>query len=359
MFFFNSGITTKKNKHDIILIFRKLLNQPHKCAVSINNEHFETYIQRVDSVFAIKDINFNFSRLNEQNKKIKFKIIALFDFEQYNIDFNAELNPNAELLQNQIEFLFPAEIKFSTELYELLPAPEDKLTVIFSFNNVQEIRYISKMTMKEIYFDAPMEHLLKYYENKTIYNIEVKLPFDKIVISGIFKKLKKEHYYFTDFLLGMRNHDAMISYFQYHFMRFYGIPSLFDERKAMQDKEDRTRQGCIFICDDKPAVTEYLCEFLSHRITQQVIQLNEFKDIFVAAEQYFPLLIIIDAQLPDIELIEMVKELQILNCPLLFLANKTNAAILNHLEGSFYKGYVYKPVDGYLLLNKMKTILEI
>ncbi len=360
MFFFNTNIKTKKLKSDIESILKKLITQPHKCALSTKNENIETYIVKVENGFIIKEIDPNFSYLINIGEKVNFKIVALFDFEQYNIDFVTQLSGITEdPFHRQLIFNFPEEIKFLSELLEIVPFSDDKVTISFSMNNITEFRSVSVLTEKVIHFEAPMEHLLKYYENRTIYNIELKLPYEKIILAGVFRRFKKEQYGFTDFLLGVKNHEALLSYFQYYFMRFYGIPSLYDEKQYKSIREDKNKIGSIYICDDKPAVTEYLYEFLSHRIQYPIIQINNFEDIFSISEQYEPALIIIDAQLPDLDVIDVFKKLQKLQCPIIFLVTKKHAAQLNYLEEAYYKGYIYKPVDGYQLLNKIKSILEI
>lgn len=359
---FGNTVLTIKKRADIIEFLKRIQSTSHLISTSIETDRTHSILLQVRENLYFN--NFFPAKTNQEftlNKLYKFHVSGVFECNKLEVDFeSAFLGLGLDYDSKSLKFEIPDLIKYTEDIYTIIPTEEDNVSVTFKLRDLPEYRKIILINSKEMHFKAELDYLLKDYNNKMIYNIELKLPLDKILITGTFKKLRKNLYEFENFIFGIITKEALSRYIEFDFQR--RTPEIFqhiNQNTMINAKiKDSIENQYIFLCDSSRAVTEYFFEYLSKRTQHPIIQTNSCEEIFEITTQYKPFIIIINANSSIIPIKDLVKKIHDLGSLLIIIFNKNMKTDISDIESDLIKAALVKPIDGQTLLNIINKIDE-
>jgi len=361
--FNNSFLHIKKNS-DITDFLNKVKSKPHLISTEEKNEKIFSIL--LDIKDHLNLTNFVPLKMNKEmgiNKEYHFHISTVFDFYKIEADFDATfLGFGIEFDSKALCFSIPHHIRYTEEVYNIVPTDEDNVSISFKLRDLPEFRKLTLINMKEMQFSADLDYALKDNPNSSIYNIELKLPLDKVVINGNLSKLKKNTYTIENFLYGAPCKSALSRYIEYDFQRKTPELQLHFKNESVPLKKntnntDKSGQY-IFIFDTVPAVTTYIFEYLSKRIEYPLIQINFLQDIFEVAKQYNPYLLVVNINSMDLNIEEAEKLLDSLKCNLIYTFNRNSHQDIMQVKSNYLVGKITKPIDPNLIIEILNKLEE-
>lgn len=360
----NKTSALMKKKSDIVEFFQKVHELPHLLYVKVLYQEAFSQLILVDNIIKINV--FHPLKINQDLKAsiaYQFTITALIETELFEINFdsvfqNFDLNDDKKTLI----FSLPKYIEYTKRNYSVIPDPKDNITLQYQLKNMPEYRKVILLSDNELRFFVDSDLLLKDNVSKTLYQIELKLPFDKLLFKAELHKIDRNHYSFKHYINNKSDQKLIANYMQYDFIRRH--PEVKENMQANQYEDtlfdffpDSLNKSVILIYDDKPSVTEYLCEFLSKRIKMHVIQVNQFDQIEHTIKEYkIKLLIINENAFSNVD--ELIEHYSPLNIPLIITKKASHQYMINEEKYSNYVALIDKPVEGKELLALVHQALE-
>ncbi|HPK41250.1 MAG TPA: hypothetical protein PKZ69_06470, partial [Candidatus Cloacimonadota bacterium] len=278
------------------------------------------------------------------------------------IDFDAEFI-QVDIASNPRIYIFtiPQTISYTQKAYTVMPKAEDNISVIFKLKDLPEYRKASFISMNEIHFKADFEHYYKDYNGRMIYNIEIKLPFESIMVSGAFFRVQKGVFGFEKYLYTEYAKQAIERYFIYDFAR--NNPNLIytveNHNNALPEETYEIinpEHKYIIVYDEKMSVTEYITEFLSKRQKLKIVQILNLAHLPDTILQFPPALLILNELTHGESLTEHLDLIKTSKCPIIITKLPQSDLKIDDLKGINVKAIVDKPVNGKTLLNHINAI---
>ncbi|MDD3051948.1 MAG: response regulator, partial [Candidatus Cloacimonetes bacterium] len=300
----------------------------------------------------------------------EFQCIDNFELTSYKFKLylkNAVGNSHRKLYA----YYLPDSMRLDTQLYRVIPEKSDNVTIDFSLKGKPFHRKVLELTKNSIEFLGEM----KYFDDQVgqyIYDIEVKLPFDRIKISGLFQKIKNDVYCFKDYVMTETNIEALTNYAHYYFSRSEGIEDFFFQFKKRSQKSgvmqmddiDKLVMQCkgIVIIDDKPIVTQIIKEMLETSTDFDVYTSNDSTEAVSYIRKIMPSLVILDKNMPGIGGIEIAEQLkrnkETEKIPIIIMTAYDDVADFHYLKQIGIDGYMVKPVDSKKIISMINSTLS-
>nr|MBP7563797.1 hypothetical protein [Candidatus Cloacimonadota bacterium] len=210
-----------KKTADIENLLTEIASQPHVVLTSILGESVTTKIDKCSQFIYLYQFHpVKYNQDLRAGTSYKFKIEAVHHSDRYDIWFETKfVQSDVASSRKFLEFSIPDSLKYQKTPYEVYPKQEDNISLTYKIKNMPEFRKVTYLNSKEIHFSGDLDHLLNDYNGRTIYNIELKLPFDKLIISGNFRKIRKECFAFEYYLYSSSTKEIIEKYFEYDFIR--------------------------------------------------------------------------------------------------------------------------------------------
>lgn len=352
-----------KKKSEMTEFLQKVQVLPHLLNVKVLYQEAFSQIIFIDNTIKINV--FHPLKINQDLKEsiaYRFSISTLIETEIYDIHFDAVfLNFDLNDDKKTLLFSFPKTIELSKKPYSVIPDPKDNMSLSYQLKNMTEYRKVILLSENELRFFVDSDLILKDNISKTIYQIELKLPFDKLILKAELQKIDRNHYSFLHYINNKADQKLIANYMQFDFIRRH--PELKEQMQAIQYEDtlydyfpDQLNKNVILIFDEKPSVTEYLCEFLSKRIKIPVIQVNKNEQIDRTIKEYkVKLLIINENAFPSVE--ALIEHYKTLGCPLIITKKATHQYDFNDNENSNFVAFIDKPIEGKDLLTLINQAL--
>ncbi len=353
-----------KKASDIENILTVISAKPHVVLSSILGENVTSKIYKCSQFLYL--YQFNPVKPNQDLRPgttYKFNIEAVVNSERFDIFFESKfVQSDVSSARKYIEFSLPDQLKYKKSNYEVYPKAEDNIILTFKMKNLPEFRKVIYLDIKEIHFSGELDYLLADYNGRTIYNIELKLPFEKLIISGNFKKIRKECFAFENYIYTSSTKEMIEKYFEYDFIRNnsnmeYQVENYDNPLPDISYQIMNSEKKYIIIYDEKKIVTEYITEYLSKRISSKIVQINDFHFLPDTISQFPPKLIILNELFGSENIKEYAQTVTKYPCPIIITKSAGSSLRGDEISEIKVKGVINKPVEGKQLLDMIKKIL--
>ena len=356
MIFFNKKKWNNIQKNEELKkVFFNLLSSSTKIELNVIGRLATLYLLEVENFLKFSHVDPLYLN-NElfEGKQYKFKIESLINSELHHYEFYLNLQTKEETSDDiYYYFSFPEKIKQFVEDYSLKPLECDNVKVQFVLKNLPYYKKIKTINKNEMTFEGQMHHLLKEYKEKTIYDIELFFPLDKIKIAAIFNHVHKDIFSFSDFITSEMSSNAYNRYAGDYFAREKCIGK-FQKLSSNQNQSNKKDNDInIFICDDKETVTDYLYHVIRKQLKNEIFLFNDMNKMFEIINHITPHFLIIDTSIKDwsfVTFFDKIKSIVDLN-NICFIFIGCKPVSLNYDIGTQNIFWIKKPVQGKELLD--------
>ena len=362
---------TIKNKLDIITILERIASKTHKIETSIKNQLFSSIILEINDGLILCEFEpFFINKKPKQLKKLSLEVSEVHDMILYNYIFTVKLKERTKAKHIQgYRYTLPKKIKYTSEKYRIIPDDQNKIEISFEIKGLKQYKSVTYITKERVCFKGNYE-FLEDQLGKTIYDIHIRLPFNRIKCSGSFKKLENHFYCFEDYIVSEMNSDILNNHAIDDFIRKNNFDDfkdkIFREKKinshvATSQKSFLKKNAKILLVDDKYMVTEIIKEILEAKTNYEIITTNVSIEAFDLIKKEQPDLVVLDKNMPKITGLEIAQKMRAIEItreiPIIIMTaydDHTDKSLLNSYGIS---GYIVKPVDSEELISTIDSIL--
>jgi hypothetical protein len=352
-----------KGRNDIEQFLQNISTAYHVLSTTIENRKTLSNVEKCSQFLYLKEFSPIKNNLNLRPKKsYTFQINSIYNYDEYSIDFETDFI-QVDIASNPRIYLFtiPKIITYTQKAYTVTPKAEDNISVIFKIKDLPEYRKASFISMDEIHFKAQFEHFFKDYNGRMIYDIEIKLPLESIIVSGVFIKVQKGLFGFEKYLYTEGAKQAIERYFIYDFARnnpdlIYTVESYDNALPEDTYEIINPEHKYIIVYDEKMSVTEYITEFLSKRQKLKIVQILNFAHLPDTILQFPPALLILNESANGESLTKHLDLIKANKCPVIITKSPQSDLHIEDFKGINVKAIVDKPVNGKTLLNHINAI---
>lgn len=341
-------------------VFSKLLNSPNKIELQVNGTYYVVYLLRVDDTLVFSQIDPLY--INSElilNKEYKFRIDSLIDCTIYQFEFYTRFSATEENTSFLL-FEYPKKLRQLKEELTIFPTESDNVKIAFKLKNLPYYKKIKEINKEYMYFDGEFQHLINEYNGKTIYEIELYFPFDKLKVAAVFNHVKKNIYSFKDFMTSSLSLNAYQKYAEDYYKRLKNI-SDYKEKKVETSTKKKEHFSIndikIVVCDSKDAVNDYIYQYLKNRISNEILLFNDFESLISTINPETPTIFVSEAQFLNISNQDIMKSIsekyQDMKFALIFMAQK-----FHQDQGNETEKWIKKPVNGEILLDIIHQLFQ-
>ncbi len=371
-FFFGS----KKKKANVIETLNKILETPHKLSVIQPAFTVSSFLLSVGENFIILN-EFEPKKYNYQIGsflRIKIEIEEVRNFQHYNYSFKTAFMREVDFKGTKAyQFELPTTLKVIEQPYTIYPSSKNQITIGFTLKNIHYYKKVTGINKEEIQFTGYFEHLKTYF-GTTIYEIELKLPLNRLSLSANFIHNNDKKYSLRDFITNDDIEEVLDNFALEYFIYSNDLPYMRNKIKHTKaiknylendefDKSDENTIQKILLVDDKPIITDIVTEILEARTDYLIISTNKSTETFELALENNPDLILLDINMPKMDGIQVAEELKknriTANIPIVFMTVSSNQLHVVAASKLNVEGYLLKPIDSNTLINKISSILKI
>ncbi|MCD4830032.1 MAG: response regulator [Candidatus Cloacimonetes bacterium] len=369
----------KKCRKDKALdILQRLAGETHRLDIRIGLSNTESVLLAVDDkhiVLAEFDPQKHNALLFEF-PKIKVSTEELCGFCLLKHSFKTELVGQINWNDSAAyRFEMPKTITTNQEPFVINPDPIDNITLTFQLKDIQQFKKVESISATEIRFRGSFARYRELF-GTTIYNIELKSPFDRIKLSAVFKHLKGNLFAFTDFFTDDDISEALRHYALSEFLRSRLLEEKFEHgslhpneaagrEEAKQNRKAKKKgtpdSKCILLVDDKKVITDIVGELLRTRTDYKVIATNDSIDTLNLAVENEPDAILLDLNMPGMDGISVARKLRqnrlTNHIPIIFMTASHDSRRVNEARELGVSSYLLKPVVFDKLLQVLQMVL--
>lgn len=300
-----------KDKPSIVEVLSALINHPH--LLEIKHKEFLTranVLQIKDTYLILSEMEPKFynSRLKTFDKvTISIKYISNTDLNS--IEFHTKFEDfTSELGYRALRFSFPNEIENSSVMLDVQPDTSDNVSITFYIQNKINFKHVLSISKKRILFEGYYDNIIDKKSEVEIDQIELKLPFRRIIIYGKLKKESKNLYSINDYINNADKLFEINNYFQDYYSRMHKI-SIYNpenasievipigEQEALENQ--RANKPRIVIADGNHLVTDFIYDCLKSDNQYTMFLCNRIAELDGILQQVKPHLLIIDVRMPN------------------------------------------------------------
>ncbi|MFA5465077.1 MAG: hypothetical protein WC218_03720 [Candidatus Cloacimonadales bacterium] len=362
MLFLNSKNKVLRKKSEIQSFLAEISKSSHVLSSIIDSTTGYSKILECSEYIRLKQITpSNKNTVLQSDFKYKFIIEAVHLAGKYDIEFETSFVHSECCATASVHlFTLPDRLKYVQKPYFVYPKPEDNISISFQLKGLPEFRKANYIDAKEIHFNGDLEHYLKEHKGKIIYNIELKLPFEKIIVSGVFKKVKTGVFGFENYLYSEKSKKALEKYFQYDFLRNNPNMRIMDESYTKElanfAKQSAKKNNNIVVYDEIKAVTAYVAEYLSKRVHLKVIQVNDFTEMSAVVKRFCPTLLILSEKVNEESISKYNDFFNNYPCCIIITKSPHSDIKASDINSVNVRAMLDKPIDGKALLTIVENI---
>ncbi len=346
-------------------ILRRIIVKPHRIDLRIVDYHVSSYLMHLDndSILISEFEPKMYNNLLEHFSEFTMKLSELIGFERLDHTFKTELLEETTFKKTKAYRLsVPELVDTKSSRYVIRPLLADNVAVRFRLKDMPQFRRIEEITEDRLVFTGNYDHFRAEY-GKEINGLELKLPFERIMFSGVFQHVKDDKYAFEEHMNDNAVRSVLFKYAEMDFtdknklLHFDVHKKAEEQNKPAQDKQ----RSVVLLVDDKPVVTDIVRQMLETKTDYDVIVSNDSTKTMELVIEHEPDVILLDQKMPEmsgLEVAQLLKEKRITaRIPIIFMTAYNDMRTFNEAAELGVSGYILKPIDSKKLVAKLNQVI--